>query len=308
MRKYNSRKNPQEATVAAVVVIRDGSALILQRGYTAPWEPGKWNLPGGGIDYGETPLEGAIRETFEETGINLHGVDIKSLGLRHFDDWTLETFVAVISDRSILPEHIPQRADRERLLPISEELGFAESIDYRWIPRHQIDDFEYVPTVRESLHKAMSAATRQNPGRRYRRNPVAEQILIYDVGSTPYMAPLQGILDERALEALYREISQKVDSPEISGSAAEILEDNRGSDEYEDLKALSEGTIDYFVLGAAGGSLDLLVAVRSSEDYLKFIDHMVNHYAADVSIPGRSPKDLIYINASRGKFSESTPV
>ena len=47
---------------AAVVIVRNNKALILQRGYTAPWMPGKWNLPGGGIDQGETPIKAAKRE------------------------------------------------------------------------------------------------------------------------------------------------------------------------------------------------------------------------------------------------------
>ena len=54
---------------AAVVVERDGKILMLRRGATAPWMPGKWNLPGGTVDPGESAKQTAAREAQEETGI-----------------------------------------------------------------------------------------------------------------------------------------------------------------------------------------------------------------------------------------------
>jgi 8-oxo-dGTP pyrophosphatase MutT (NUDIX family) len=52
----------------------DGSpkVLLLKRCDNTSWEPKKWALVGGKIDDGETPEEGAIRETFEETGLQLN--------------------------------------------------------------------------------------------------------------------------------------------------------------------------------------------------------------------------------------------
>ena len=47
----------------------DGKILLLRRGRTAPWMPGRWNLPGGMAERGETPEEAAIREAQEETGM-----------------------------------------------------------------------------------------------------------------------------------------------------------------------------------------------------------------------------------------------
>ena len=39
-----------------------------------------WDLPKGGIDLGETPLQAALRETSEETGLQLRATDLVELG------------------------------------------------------------------------------------------------------------------------------------------------------------------------------------------------------------------------------------
>ncbi len=46
------------------IVIRDGKVLLTHQAKS-------YNLPGGGIDFGEQPEEAVIRETIEETGIEV---------------------------------------------------------------------------------------------------------------------------------------------------------------------------------------------------------------------------------------------
>jgi putative (di)nucleoside polyphosphate hydrolase len=43
-----------------------------------------WDIPKGGIDEGETPLQCAIRETREEFGINFDGAELEDLGQMHY--------------------------------------------------------------------------------------------------------------------------------------------------------------------------------------------------------------------------------
>ncbi|WP_312162243.1 NUDIX domain-containing protein [Phenylobacterium sp.] len=57
---------------AVRVVVRDAAGRILlfrTRDVTAPEQGEWWELPGGGIDPGETYLDAALRELREETGI-----------------------------------------------------------------------------------------------------------------------------------------------------------------------------------------------------------------------------------------------
>ena len=50
---------------ANVLVGRDGKVLMVRQ---PPAWGGRWELPGGGLEVGETLLEGAARECHEETG------------------------------------------------------------------------------------------------------------------------------------------------------------------------------------------------------------------------------------------------
>lgn len=54
---------------ASGIVVRDGALLLVQRG-TAPGL-GKWAVPGGRVEFGETVRETVSREVKEETGLTV---------------------------------------------------------------------------------------------------------------------------------------------------------------------------------------------------------------------------------------------
>jgi ADP-ribose pyrophosphatase len=57
-------------TVKGVIVI-DGKMLLLKKVKESKDKFGFWELPGGGMEFGETPVEAMQREALEEAGLTI---------------------------------------------------------------------------------------------------------------------------------------------------------------------------------------------------------------------------------------------
>jgi ADP-ribose pyrophosphatase YjhB (NUDIX family) len=65
-----SRPSPIN-TVDAAIINEQGKILLIRRA-----DNRKWAMPGGGLDVGETPAQGAAREALEETGVHCEPVSL----------------------------------------------------------------------------------------------------------------------------------------------------------------------------------------------------------------------------------------
>ena len=66
--------------VQVTLVDPRGRVLMQERDEHAPVWPDTWCFPGGGLDEGEEPVDGAVRELAEETGVVLAPDDLTDLG------------------------------------------------------------------------------------------------------------------------------------------------------------------------------------------------------------------------------------
>lgn len=57
----------------------NGDLLLLKRSSTDSFQPKKWGLPGGKLEANEQPIQGALRETAEEAGLDLRKPEMDNL-------------------------------------------------------------------------------------------------------------------------------------------------------------------------------------------------------------------------------------
>src|SRR3990167_4523495 len=61
----------QQGCTNAIILDEQGRILLTERSIDDDFFPGYWELPGGGIEYGETPQQSVKREIREECGIDI---------------------------------------------------------------------------------------------------------------------------------------------------------------------------------------------------------------------------------------------
>ncbi|MCG5261845.1 NUDIX domain-containing protein [Cupriavidus gilardii] len=113
-----------------MTVARRSAGLVVVRQFGGQWRClvlrayRNWDLPKGMPEPAEEPLQAALRETAEETGLS-------ALTLPWGDDYR-ET--EPYSRGKIARFYIALSAEGEVSLPVSAELGRPEHHEFRWVP------------------------------------------------------------------------------------------------------------------------------------------------------------------------------
>lgn len=145
----NTRPDPTskaaapDVTVAGLVVLADdsGRVLLIQRSNDDKNDPaaGRWEFPGGHLEQNETPIEGAMREWREETGMILPAGDVRG----QWQNGIYAGFVYAIPQESDLPLN-PDPGNREVKNPDDPGGDMIETAAW-WNP----DDLPDMPALRD---------------------------------------------------------------------------------------------------------------------------------------------------------------
>lgn len=82
---------PKVSRIAAYALVHDSGRLLLCRlSREVPRWTGYWRLPGGGIDFGESPEQTVIREVEEETGYRVKVGALATIDTLHDSSGTVD--------------------------------------------------------------------------------------------------------------------------------------------------------------------------------------------------------------------------
>lgn len=126
---------PYQRTAAYGVVTSERGILLTELSALTS-APGRWTLPGGGLDPGETPVEALHREVWEESGQVVEAVRLLEAHTSHWigraPSGRLEDFHAV---RIVYAAWCPQPTD-----PVVHDVGGSTEA-VRWVRRDELDQF-----------------------------------------------------------------------------------------------------------------------------------------------------------------------
>ncbi len=124
------------------ILNKKGELLLLKRSLDDKAFPGNWELPGGGVDLGQTPQQSLIREIKEECGLNINVLDYlitSTFSIGEDAEVSEETFLCEVIDNSF------------------EVTISNEHSEYKWVDVENIEVelSDFIKRVIDSAKKAL---------------------------------------------------------------------------------------------------------------------------------------------------------
>jgi 8-oxo-dGTP diphosphatase len=139
--------DPHQRVAAYAVIVEGGRLLLTQlAGHTGA--AGRWNLPGGGLDPGESPTEGVVREVAEETGQTVDEVRLVDVMTQH---WVGRSPRGLEDYHAVRLLHTARCTRPTR--PVVHDVGGSTS-DARWVPLDDLAAVDVVASVGAALRAA----------------------------------------------------------------------------------------------------------------------------------------------------------
>lgn len=113
-----SEFQPKIEVVGCFIEYQDQILLLHRQDFVS--QGNLWGIPGGKLEKLETPLEGAIRETLEETGFDISNQQISYLGKVFIKYPTFDYIYHMVKT------HLPDKPDRVKI-------SFKEHKGFTWV-------------------------------------------------------------------------------------------------------------------------------------------------------------------------------
>lgn len=131
------RLYPEKPLVGGVLIQDDDRYLLINR--AAEPDTGLWSIPGGVVELGERAKEAAMREAFEETGL-----EVEIVGVLGVVDKIVEGDGNGIKFHFVIVDYLAY--------PVGGSLeASSDALDARWVRPSDFQDYEMSPAQVELL-------------------------------------------------------------------------------------------------------------------------------------------------------------
>jgi 8-oxo-dGTP diphosphatase len=140
-----SREYPDHPRVGVgAIVLHEGRVLLVKRG--RPPGVGKWSLPGGLVDLGESTADAARREVAEECGIDVRVGAVAGMVERVIrDDTGRIRYHYILIDYLAYPESDAICAG-------------TDAAEARWVPTEHVSSLDVTEGLTDMIRRAMALA------------------------------------------------------------------------------------------------------------------------------------------------------
>jgi ADP-ribose pyrophosphatase YjhB (NUDIX family) len=138
-----SREYPDAPRVGVgAVVLHHGRVLLVRRG--APPLAGKWSVPGGLLELGETTVEAARREVAEECGL-----DVQIIGLAGVLDRVVRDEAGRVRYHWVLVDYLAHAKSAEIVCG-------SDAAEARWVPIDEVERFDVTDGLVDMIQRAVA--------------------------------------------------------------------------------------------------------------------------------------------------------
>lgn len=242
---------------ADVLLFRGDKLLILQRAGEYGVSTSQWCIPGGHVDPGESFLEAAARELFEETGIEIPEDLLIEAGVAKGKDYEIHYFLGHVDDKS----------------PIQIIVDSEEEVGSTWIDtRTELDDYDFIFDMKENIKKIL--------GRECPEGPI--QIIT--------KAFTRGEINEKIFEDFCKkhkeEIEKEVNKPELSCIAKSYIPEKEREKLEKEGKAMAGGRFPVRNISDLKNAIKLVGnSDLPKDEVMKFLKRRAKDLGAENEIP-----------------------
>ena len=135
-----NRQYPKKPVVGVGAIILKRDQILLEKRKNSPGK-GRWTIPGGLVNLGETAEQAVIREVKEETGLEVYDprlvdvVNYISLGKK-----------GVVRYHYVIIDYIVTSKG-------GKAKAASDADDLRWVPFHEVEDYNLTESFRDFFHR-----------------------------------------------------------------------------------------------------------------------------------------------------------